>query len=331
MKHIFRLIRWPNLIIIALTMCLMRYGIIQPILKIYHLQLIFPVIHFCLLVLSVMMIAAAGYIINDYFDVEVDEVNRPETQVIGKYFTAKSAYISYYCINAVALCISLFLCWKTDILSFFFIFPLTIGILWFYSTTYKRQLLIGNFLVSFIIAVVPLLVPMFDIPPVYKKFHQFFLETNQNLNILFVWIGVFSLFAFLLNLTREIVKDSEDFEGDIAYGRNTMPIFFGLKITKASVVFLLTIILSIVGYFYFKYLLRVVVETLENGITVSKSNYDIVTGLYLFFLIAIPIITTIVMIIMAKKKRHYSIVSGILKFVMLMGICYSIVVYFKFL
>src|ERR1035437_3104415 len=234
-KHVIRLIRLPNLLMMALVMALMRYCIVQPFAIHLGANLNFPLLHFLLLILSVAMIAAAGYIINDYFDVKTDEVNRPDKVVIGKYISAKAAYNAYIVLNLIAICITLYLSISLKMIRLFAIFPVVIGLLWFYSTTYKKQLLIGNILIAGITAGVPLLVSLFETPAIYHKYHDYFLANEFTLTPVFAWIGMFSFFAFMINLIRELVKDLEDISGDQATGRNTLPIAVGTSTTKAVV------------------------------------------------------------------------------------------------
>ena len=84
-----RLVRYKNLLIIIATMFIIRYGIIDAFMP---LQLTF--IGFCLLVLATVCISAAGYIINDYFDVNADMMNRPDTVIIGKTINHKMPAIN---------------------------------------------------------------------------------------------------------------------------------------------------------------------------------------------------------------------------------------------
>jgi 4-hydroxybenzoate polyprenyltransferase len=314
MKHIIRLIRLPNLLMMAATMVLMRYCIIQPLVSHFYLKLAFPLTHFILLVISVTIIAAAGYIINDYFDINTDEVNRPEKVVLGQHINPKSAYIAYFIMNFIALCITFYLSIQLGVMPLFTIFPITIGVLWFYSTTYKKQLLIGNILVSLMVAGVPLLVAMYEILPIYKLNHQIFIKMKFNLNVVFAWIGMFTFFAFIVNLIRELVKDSEDIEGDRIAGRNTLPVAFGLALTRKVIAFLVFITISVLSYTFFKHLD-------EN----CSGKTDIITLLYFLMLIFIPLIIATVVVFKAKEKKYFTLASTILKIVMVLGILYSFV------
>lgn len=305
----------------------MRYCIIQPILSTYRLSLEFPFIYFAGLVISVVFIAAAGYLINDYFDVQADTINRPEKVIIGKYVNHKTALRIYYAINLIALAISFYISFKIKNISLFIIFPVTVGLLWFYSTTYKRQLLTGNILISLIVASVPFLVALYDISPVVKNNHEYIITYNINFYIIFTWIGGFALFAFLVNLIRELIKDAEDFAGDKLYGRSTLPVVTGMVSAKIVITGLSVLTLSGLGFIYYNFL-RLTHEYDSTG-TETGASFDVVTFLYFLLLLFIPFLLTIYIIIAAKEKKQYSLASSILKFVMVTGVLFSIIVKIK--
>jgi 4-hydroxybenzoate polyprenyltransferase len=295
-------------------MVLMRYGIIQPIFYQYGIGLELPTLYFIFLVLSVVFIAAGGYMINDYFDVNIDLVNRPDKVVVSTFFNKKLVYIAYYVVNIIGLLLAFFISLKVEILTLFLIFPVTIGMLWFYSTAYKKQLLIGNILVSLLIAVVPILVALYEMPPVHSKYQDFPGAYRVLLNVVFAWCEVFALFAFFVNLIRELVKDAEDFEGDHVYGRNTLPIAFGINTTKIVVNFLILLVIALIVYIFINYL----------RIT-NLGRFDWVTFLYFTVLLIIPLAIAGCLVFTGKEKKQYSIASTIVKLVMVAGILYSLV------
>ena len=295
----------------------MRYCIIQPIFIRYYIDLEFPTLLFMLLVLTVVLIAAAGYMINDYFDVKTDLVNRPDKVIIGKHIKASKVYIAYFVINFIALGISFYLSISVGVTSMTFLFPLAMGLLWFYSTTYKRLLLTGNILVSIIVAGVPLLVALYEMPLIHVKYLHYPLAYSILLKIIAGWCGTYALFAFIVNLIRELVKDIEDFEGDIAFGRTTLPIAFGLKTSKIVVVSLIAVTIVIIEV-VFIYLLE-------------PNKIDLVTFVYFHLLLIIPLLIAAILIFMANQKKHYTIISLIIKLVMVSGLLYAIVVRLKML
>jgi 4-hydroxybenzoate polyprenyltransferase len=318
MKQLLILIRLPNLLIIAATMLLIRYAIIEPIFIQYGIGLEFPNLHFGMLVLSVVLIAAAGYMINDYFDVKIDSINKPDKVVVNTYFKAKSVFSTYLILNGIALILSFYISLNVGIPALFFIFPVTIGMLWFYSTTYKQQLLIGNILVSLLIAVVPILVALFEMPSIHLKYHDYPAAYKILLNVIFAWCEVFAIFAFLVNLIRELIKDAQDYEGDNVFGRNTLPIVIGIKSTKIVINILILVTILLLFYIFTSYLQ-----------TTNLGRFDWLTLLYFGFLLVIPMGITGGIVLLAKEKKLYSIASTIIKLVMVAGILYSLVARFK--
>lgn len=291
----------------------MRYFIIKPFLALNGFSLQLNEFHFFLLVLTTVLIASAGYVINDYFDVKTDSINKPEDVVIDKVISRRSAIAMHTVMSTSGILLGVYLSWYVGVLPLSFIFFLCSGLLWFYSTTYKRQLLIGNLVVSFMIAGVPLLVAVYEIPLLNKEYGNIMLLNQVSFNYIFHWIAGFSFFAFLTNLIREIVKDTEDFEGDNAYGMNTIPIYFGIKYTKVIVGSL--IVISIIS-----------IVLLMKYIVFSGESIDYLTAGYFTLFLIFPFIILFIRIIKAKSKDDYHKASSLLKFIMLTGIMYAFVV-----
>lgn len=187
------------------------------------------------------------------------------------------------------------------------IFLLVSGLLYFYSATYKKQLLIGNIIVSLLTAAVPFMVVVFEVPPIYS--YYFPISANMpSLTILFYWVGGFAIFAFLVSLAREIVKDMEDFEGDRAYGSRSLPVVVGIRVSSIIVIVLLIIIVALlllVWYFHLN---------------------DLLTILYISITLLVPLIISSVFIILGRNQKDFHLASLWIKIVMLSGICYSLLV-----
>jgi 4-hydroxybenzoate polyprenyltransferase len=298
-------------------MVLIRYCIIQPIFIQYGINSELSGLQFALLVFTVVLIAAAGYMINDYFDVKADLINRPDTVVIDKYIKASRVYVAYFIINFAALCLSFYLSVKVGVISMTFFFPLIMGLLWFYSTTYKRQLLTGNILISVIVACVPLLVALYELPLIHTKYLQYPEAYKILVKVIAEWCGMYAFFAFIINLMREFVKDIEDFEGDMAYGRNTLPIAFGPRTSKVVVSILIAITVTV---------LELVFIYLQE-----PNKLDLITFIYFHIFLIIPLIITGILLFMAKEKKHYRIISLIIKIVMVFGLLYACIVRLKML
>lgn len=264
--HFLRLVRWPNLLMMLLSQWLIRYAMIKPSLSVLipeqEIYFIISWEYFTILTLSMACIAAAGYIINDYFDISLDEINKPNKVIISTAISSKLALQAYWILNISGLLLAFIVCFKYELLSLFFIFPLACGILWFYSSTYKHLLIIGNVLIALLSSLVPLIPGMFDIilinqGPQLSQINQS-LPAGQfiHLNTLSYWMIGFSIFAFLYTLAREIIKDMQDLKGDqTIQSANTLPMAVGIKKTKYVITGLLLInILSLyfVHYLYLK-------------------------------------------------------------------------------
>ncbi len=170
MSSFFRLIRYPNLLIIIVTMLSIRYGIVYPFLKLYGFDFVLSNLDFALLVLSTVFIAAGGYAINDYFDVRIDMENKPKEVLVGNKITRRMTMAIHNILSILGVLLGVFVSYRVGKLSFSFIFVLISGALWFYSTIYKRRLLVGNFLIALLTGIVPLMILLFDVPLIIEKY-----------------------------------------------------------------------------------------------------------------------------------------------------------------
>lgn len=309
----FGLIRWPNLLIIAITQLAMRYLVIDPILATLGLSLQLSTFAFTMLVLSTVCIAAAGYVINDYFDIKVDAINKPKRPLVVHKVTRRQSIGLHFILNVIGILAGVYVAFSSHILGLALIFPLATGLLWFYSTTYKRQLLTGNILVALLTALVPFLVVVFELPLLYREYLPELKAYGLTLNVLTYWVGGFSFFAFLLTLIREIVKDMEDFEGDAVAGRNSLPLAFGMKSAK-TVVMLLTALNS----FFLIYLFVSKLLYLPDG------NIDFISLGYLSAFVLLPSLWMLFLVYTAESKVDYVKISRLAKLIMLCGILYSL-------
>ncbi len=315
-KALLRLIRFPNLLIIAGTQYMMRSFLIRPFLNMNGFSLQMDNLHFFILVLSTVLIAAGGYVINDYFDTQTDRVNKPERVVIDRLFSRQFAIKLHSLLTATGVFAGIYLSWHIRLLGLSVIFFLAAGLLWFYSTNYKRQLLIGNFIVSLLTGTVPLLVILFELPLLNRVYGTIMLQANSSFNYIFFWVSAFAFFAFLTNFIREIIKDTEDFEGDRAYGMNTLPISIGIFHTKSVIVSLSIVLGALLIWVLFRF------------IYFSVHPPDYISGLYFLIFLIMPIIFIILKIIFAKTKEDYHIASQLMKALMLFGLLYPGAVYY---
>jgi 4-hydroxybenzoate polyprenyltransferase len=200
-----KLIRLPNLLILALTQYATALFLIGPkeewaeIIKNSDLLLI---------ILSTFFITAAGYIINDYYDIKIDIINKPKRVVVGKLLTRRIAITCHTIFNFSGILLGLLVSWKIALIDFFAAY-----FLWLYSNSLKRLPLIGNITISLLTSVAILLI-------------AFYFKRNEQL------VVMFAVFAFFISLIREIIKDMEDVKGDAAFGCKTLPLVYGIRKTK---------------------------------------------------------------------------------------------------
>ena len=161
-----------------------------------------------LLSVSTILIAAAGYIINDYYDVKIDLINKPDRVVIGKNITRRYAILFHTFLSIAGVIIGFFLNWKIGLINF-----LSVFFLWLYSNSLKRQPFIGNFIIAILTGLSILIINTFS-------------GSNTYL------VSIYSLFAFFMTLVREMIKDMEDLKGDDTFGCKTLPIIWGLRKSK---------------------------------------------------------------------------------------------------
>lgn len=207
---------------------------------------------FWLLTLSTVMIAAAGNIINDYFDVKADRINRPEKLIITRHIKRRWAIVSHWLLNSIAFLIGLYLSYKYGTFSFVFIHLVSINLLWFYSMYLKRKALVGNIVIAFLTSLIPILALtfMFFSPGQHNQFVDPS-AINGILDADFGIIHLIAFFAFSQNLSREIVKDVQDIEGDKLIYVRSLPMVTG---TKTALLIAGGILLLLPLFLFFIYL-----------------------------------------------------------------------------
>jgi len=300
MIHFFRLIRITNLVIIAMTMVGVSFYILK---SNYYLKVDFNFLDFGLLVFSTVIIAAAGNMINDYFDIKADRINKPEKLIISKYMKKRWAIVLHWGLNATAVLISVYLSWKYKSLLFVFIHILSMNLLWFYSTTFKKKLFLGNFIIALLTAMVPLLaVWFFKILNESSLPYNPFLSNTWSTKLDYSFIYFLTICAFFQNLAREISKDIQDISGDKVIAVYSLPMKFGIQKTGYLVVLLL--LFPILNWFIYK---------IEFNLHVNFISF--------LFLIASAFLNLICMtVIIFKRDYPFRLVNALMKWSMLIGL-----------
>jgi 4-hydroxybenzoate polyprenyltransferase len=313
---LLKLVRIENLIMIALTQYLLRYFILQKVLAGHHIILGLNDYIFGLLVLSTVLIAAAGYIINDYFDVKTDMINRPDTVVVDRIIKRRWAIILHIVFTLLGLTLGIFCSLKTGYLRLSVFHIVAATLLWFYSTNFKKQLLIGNVVVSLLTASVSFIPFVYEIGVMQHINPNFTIVHKIVILSCFKIVFIFALFAFITSMAREIIKDMEDYKGDKATGGYTMPIYLGMQSSKLTAFFLVVITIIL--------LLFVVYNTFKAYRTVLSAD-----TIYILVGLMLPLSILLVLILKASEPRQFKNASLLLKFTMLMGLGYSIIYYYS--
>lgn len=241
MLGLLRLIRIRTLGFAALTMYTMRYFVILPMLELNGFSLQMAEWAFGLLVFAVCCLISAAYIINDYFDMRPDKISGVKDVVIGKTVSRRTAITMHTVLNLLAVVIAFYLgiavgVWKIGIL-----FVLISGLLWFYSSVYKKYFIVGNVIVGVLSALIPVSTIIYEIPLLNVAYANILLETNTNFMYMFYWVFGFSWFIFLNTLMYEINKDIYTLEGDRENGINTLPVQIGV-VSTCNIINILTLI-----------------------------------------------------------------------------------------
>ena len=291
--NILSLIRWKNLLMIAFVQVLIKYALFLP----YGVSTSLNTFGFILLVIATLSIAAAGNIINDIYDIETDKINKPKKVIVGKFISEKQANNLFVIFNVIGVGLGFYISNWVGKSAFFSVFVIISALLYVYASYLKQILIIGNIVISMLVALSIIIVGLFDLIPVISI-------QNQNTQFaIFKIVMYYATFAFLINLVREIAKDIEDIDGDYKAGMNTLPIAIGRE-RASKVLFAMSLLpLFAVIYFMISYLYKQPIAFIY----------------FLLFIIA-PLIYIVIKSFNAKTKKHYHHISDVLKLIMFFGI-----------
>ena len=254
----FKLIRCTNLLMIAIMMLLVYYCLMSPLfmIDIVGIMPLYPA--FLLLLLSMIFIVAGGYIINDIFDVEIDRINKPDKLLITNAFSYKEAKLFYGILTSVGLTcglISSVLILGMKFYLLFLILVLLVCLLYSYSANYKKKMIIGNLIVSLSVSFAVFLPWLFEVLYLSNNTLILYAVKDTMLSIL-PFVLIYMVFAFMMTLLREIVKDAEDYKGDIITHCRTIPIVYGIRKMNIMLI-ILTLLTWLILLYYMIILLRI--------------------------------------------------------------------------
>jgi 4-hydroxybenzoate polyprenyltransferase len=296
-----KLIRYKNLLMLAFMQLLFRFDF----LKLQHIPLALNNWQYALLVLSTALIAAAGYVINDIFDQETDNINKPNKVIVGKSISENNAYSIYAALNITGVCIGFYLSNVIMKPSFATVFILIAATLYIYATSLKQMAVVGNIIVALTLSLSVIIIGVFDIYPATNSANQPLMAN------LFSVLVDYTVFAFMINLIREMIKDIEDIKGDEEQVMRTLPIIIGSSKTT-KLIFAMSFV-PIIALFYY-----------VNNYFVSN-NLFIATG-YTFIFVLGPLFYCTIKIWSAKTKEDFHGISSLLKWILFFGILSIIII-----
>ena len=300
----FKLVRWPNLIITALMMCLVYHNLVG----------MDSTIGFTLLVISMVLIQAGGYVINDIFDLEIDKINKPEKLIVGKLFTERQCNIFYWTLTIIGLGCALastLMMLGNKFITIFSCIVLLACILYSYSNRYKKSLVIGNLIVSLSVAFA-VFVPWFFVMMYLAKEGMLLENYEVVMHISLRLVLIYTAFAFMMTLIREIVKDMEDVKGDGRSHCRTIPVVWGMN--TAQIIVIALSFITCLG-------ISIIEEKLCKDFGFTITSYMLIaSGFLLFGVVMVNNAYGLITDKRARNEKQFHIQSIVLKISMLIGV-----------
>lgn len=290
MKYL-KLIRFQNLVAMALIQYLLRYSLLIPT---YGKDQVLGDLHFALLVLSMLLIAAGGYVINDYFDIQVDTQNHNNEVLVGRSIKRRVALILHIFFTSTGVLLGFYIAYKVRFLALGAIMAIAAYMLWDYSLRLKRRLFVGNFIVAKLSALFVFSLAAFEVLPKYT------LESSKHTLIL---LCVYATFAFICSLMHEIIKDLRGVEGDQKFKIKTLPTVWGTNKTKEFVKWL-----------------SVLTAIMVVAVAIYEFKTQIPALVYALVFLIVPLFLLNIWIYKAHKMLDYERISKLNKFIIFAGI-----------
>lgn len=296
--NFLNLIRFKNLLLIVFMQLIFRYGF----LALQDIPLVLNDWQYALLVLATVLIAAAGYIINDIIDQETDFINKPLKVIVGKSISEETAYYLYFGFTLTGVLIGYYLSNYVNKNSFFGLFIIISALLYLYATTLKQIAIVGNLVIALILGLSVIIIGVFDIIP---NFSYVSFDQRINMQTLLAIILDYSVFAFVINFIREIVKDLQDIDGDYNQELRTLPIVLGKERTS-RIVCIISALATFILLWY-----------VNKNLMTTKLYW---ASAYCLLLIVSPMIFVTLKSWNAKTKKEFHLLSNALKIIMFFGI-----------
>lgn len=306
-----RLVRWSNVLFLGALIWVMEKWVATPVLREAGFGEQLPWYVTLLIMCAAMLIGAGGYVINDYFDVKIDRINRPDEVVVTRSVSKPAAMRLSIALSGTGIACGIAAAVLLRNATLGILFVIIPGLLWFYSSSYKRLFLIGNLIIALLAGLTPLIVAMANVAQLELRFASILPYTSLP-HDLYCWLGGFGLFAFLLTWIREIVKDLQDQMGDRELECHSMPIVWGEKWTKVFVTGLIVLTIAIIGHFWYHVL-------------PFPTGWSSLSTRYIVFGIVTPLLCALWLLWAAKIPSDYKSCQQILKLAMVFGTLYSFI------
>lgn len=300
----FKLVRYPNLIFIGITQLLFYYSFLYtPNISIDAYPVKLKLASFLLLVPASVFIAAGGYIINDYFDLNIDKINKPSRIIIEKTIKRRWAIVWHLGLTSAGVLLSFYVGYNIGNSLLGVMNLLCAVLLWVYSTTFKKKLLIGNVIISLLTAWTVLVLYFCELR-VTRVFYSLSDGYQEHITRLFKVAVLYGGFAFIISMIREVIKDVEDMRGDEKYGCTTLPVVWGIPAAKVFSATLLTVLIAALCIVQFY--------------TIQLHRWWSV--LYCIVCILFPLLQVLYKLYKASTTSDYHSLSSMCKLIMLTGI-----------
>ncbi|MEE1253974.1 MAG: geranylgeranylglycerol-phosphate geranylgeranyltransferase [Paludibacteraceae bacterium] len=310
-RNILQLVRWSNLFFLGALIYVMEKWVVVPILDDVAFGEQLPWYILLLIAAATILIAAGGYVINDYFDIKIDRINRPDQLIVTQYISKENAMRLSIGLSGVGMVCGLVAAWLLRSSTIAILFAIIPGLLWFYSSSYKRLLIVGNVTIALLSALSPMMIAIANVAQLQLKYSTILPYTTLEHDI-YAWVGGFSLFAFLLTWIREIVKDLQDQMGDRELECHSMPIVWGNIVTKIVVTALIVLTTVLIGWFWY-------------SILPFDHSWQSFSTRYIVLAIIIPLWGALWLLWAAKIPSDYRTCQQVLKLTMFLGMLYSFV------
>lgn len=286
-----------NLLLMLGLILSVYFFLMRPIFDSYQLELVLNPLHHFLLALSCTLIAAGGYLINNYYDTTTDAVNQKNNGLSSKNWLLNT----YFPVTMAGLVLGIYVAYRAGLLNLAIVHLICTFVLWKYAENWKGAKGWGSLLVAALMALLVL------IPAIFEFISLGVLAAVEPKA--FAYLGltllVYSLFAFISNYCRELVKTLEDREGDAVQGWQTFALYFGERITRNLLWVLFTIsFLALLGLFFY----------------LQWPNSDQRPAWYTLFAVILPLLIVIFHFFNSKSAADYRRLSLWLKIWMLGGV-----------